>query len=107
MKLFVHTFIHFLKVEALRAFGGSTVQHAVRKAWKETMTDGLLAQFSWTGQVKSTNNKDAGLVLSTSKLAMTIFGTKVNFGYFKVVFQFVFSFFFQRQLNTASLLTLN
>ena len=40
------------QIAAIRAFGGDDIQSVTRRAWKETMADSLMSQFTWTGQLK-------------------------------------------------------
>lgn len=54
--------------------GGDSVEAATRRAWKEVMTDGLMSQFTWKGQVKKGSKKEVGLALSGSKMSLTVFG---------------------------------
>ena len=65
-----------LKIAALRAFGGDEIKSVTKRAWKETMQDSLMVQFTWAGQLKTGSTKETGLFLFQlkSNLAKTIFG---------------------------------
>jgi hypothetical protein len=65
--------LHF-QIAAIRAFGGDDIKSVTRRAWKETMADSLMSQFTWTGQLKKGSTKKMGLSLEKSNLAKTVFG---------------------------------
>lgn len=65
---------HLIKIEAIRAMGGKDLGSIVRTAWRETMSDELMSQFLWKGQIRTGSNKQPGLVLHKSKLTNTLFG---------------------------------
>jgi|688.fasta_scaffold200644_2 hypothetical protein len=69
--------LHF-QIAAIRAFGGDDIKSVTRRAWKETMADSLMSQFTWTGQLKKGSTKEMGLSLEKSSLAKTVFGKLVS-----------------------------
>lgn len=66
--------IFTMQIEALRALGGNNVGQVIRKCWREAMTDSLMSQFTWTGQLKPSSVKEPGLSLDKSKIALAIYG---------------------------------
>ena len=52
--------LHF-HIAAIRAFGGDDIKSVTRRAWKETMADSFMSQFTWTGQLKKGSTKEMGL----------------------------------------------
>ncbi len=67
-------FVYNFWIAAIRAFGGDDIKSVTRRAWKETMADSLMSQFTWTGQLKKGSTKEMGLSLSKTNLAKTVFG---------------------------------
>nr|CAH0105379.1 unnamed protein product [Daphnia galeata] len=59
-------------IAAIRAFGGDDIKSVTQRAWKETVADSLMSQFTWTGQLKKGSTKEMGLSLKNSSLAKTV-----------------------------------
>ena len=52
---------YFAQAVRIRVLGGADFKDMIYRGWKECVTDAVLAQGTWKGQVKCTKPKDRDL----------------------------------------------